>query len=86
MGHLLHRLPACLRAGQVSGMVLTAPKVQLSEMPRLITSTARGPHKGHPERRSSVDGQSRAIPAYGSTCDAAIHSGYVIRSSEEDVP
>ena len=41
-GHLLHRLPACLRAGQVSGMVLTVPKVRLSEMPRLITSTARG--------------------------------------------
>jgi hypothetical protein len=29
---------------------------------------------------------SRLAPAGGSSCDAAIHSGYVIRSSDEDVP
>jgi hypothetical protein len=34
-GHLLHRSPDCLRAGRVSGIVLTVPQVRLSEMPRL---------------------------------------------------
>jgi hypothetical protein len=45
-GHLLHRLPACLRAGQVSGMVLTVPKVRLSKMPRLHHEHRKRVHHG----------------------------------------